>query len=352
MLHKNMVDAIGNTPLVKLKLDDLSVVSVYAKLELMNPFGMKDRVAKQTILAAKYSGELKENMPIIESSSGTMACGVALVGRQLGHEVHIVTDPRMDSITYAKLKSLDCEIHVVEEMGENGWQSARLERLYALMKQYPGAFWPRQYENPENPNAYKELSKELNRDLGKVDYLVGSVGSGGSLSGSARAIREFNPELNVIAVDATGSVVFGQPDSPTRLQSGLGNSLVAENVDFSVINSVHWLNDEEAYIATLQLAKEEHIFAGNSSGSVYAVSRWLANQVPAEANIVAIFPDRGDRYSNTIYNSTYLEEKGFSESNVIKQPQLVGLDNVVSSWSYANLLGVNPHEEKTTVRGV
>jgi len=346
----NMVEAIGNTPLVKLNSGHLSKCSVYAKLELMNPFGMKDRVAKQTILEAKYTGDLQEDMPIIESSSGTMACGVALVGRQLGHEVHIVTDPRMDSITYAKLKSLGCEIHMVKEMGENGWQSARLERLYELMKLHPGAFWPRQYENPENPNAYKELSAELNQDLGEVDYLVGSVGSGGSLSGTARDLKEINPKLKVIAVDATGSVIFGQPDRPTRLQSGLGNSLVAKNVDFSVMSGVHWLNDEEAYLATLQLAEQEHIFAGNSSGSVYAVSRWLANKVPHDSKIVAIFPDRGDRYSDTIYNSTYFNEKGFSQSKLLKEPQLVGLDDVVSSWSYANLLGVNPHEEKITIR--
>lgn len=345
-----MVDVIGNTPLVKLRLNNQSAGSVFAKLELMNPFGMKDRVAKQTILAAKLSGELKDDMPIIESSSGTMACGVALVGRHLGHDVHIVTDPRMDSITYAKLRALGCQIHIVNKMGVNGWQSARLDRLNELIKEYPGAFWPRQYENPENPRAYQELSEELIRDLGRVDFLVGSVGSGGSLSGSARALKKFNPNLQVVAVDATGSVIFGQPDRPTRLQGGLGNSLVASNVDFSVINNVHWLNDEEAFAATLKLAREEHIFAGNSSGSVYAVSCWLANQITSEFNIVAIFPDRGDRYSDTIYSKEYHIQRGLSEFNITKEPQFVDLGSVVSSWSYTNLLGVNPHEKESPVR--
>ncbi|EEK72191.1 Pyridoxal-phosphate dependent enzyme [Bacillus mycoides] len=316
----------------------------------MNPFGMKDRVAKQIILAAKLSGELTDDMPIIESSSGTMACGVALVGRQLGHKVHIVTDPRIDSITYAKLKSLDCKVHVVKKMGRNGWQSARLERLYELMEEYPGAFWPRQYENLENPRAYKKLAMELIKDLGRVDVLVGSVGSGGSLSGSARALKYYNQDLQVVAVDAAGSVIFGQPDCPNRLQGGLGNSLIASNVDFSVIDDVHWLNDQEAFAATLQLARDEQIFAGNSSGSVYAVSRWLASQVTSECNIVAIFPDRGDRYADTIYNEAYHNEKGLSRCNLTKGPQFVDLDCVVSSWSYANLLGVNPHGKKTIVR--
>lgn len=350
MLYENMVNVIGDTPLVKLRLNNQPLGTVYAKLELMNPFGMKDRVAKQTILAAKLSGELLDDMPIIESSSGTMACGVALVGRQLGHKVHIVTDPRIDSITYSKLRSLGCEVHIVHKMGENGWQSARLERLYELLEEYPGAFWPRQYENPENPRAYQELAKELIKDIGQVDFLIGSVGSGGSLSGSARALKEYNPNLNVIAVDATGSVIFGQPDRPTRLQGGLGNSLIASNVDFSVIDHVHWLNDQEAFAATLQLANEQHIFAGNSSGSVYLVSRWLATQVKSACNIVAIFPDRGDRYTDTIYSDDYHKQIGENLSMKMNEPQFVDLDCVVSSWSYANLLGVNPHEKNALIR--
>ncbi|MBT2606024.1 cysteine synthase family protein [Bacillus sp. ISL-53] len=349
MLKQNMIDVIGNTPLVKLGQDNQALGSVFAKLELMNPFGMKDRVAKQTILTAKLLGHLKDGVPIIESSSGTMACGVALVGRHLGHEVHIVTDNRIDSITFAKLKALGCHVHIVKKMGENGWQSARLDRLYELMEELPGAFWPRQYENPENPRAYQHLAEELIQDLRHVDYLVGSVGSGGSLSGTARALKKYNPNLKVVAVDATGSLIFGQPDHPTRLQSGLGNSLVAPNVDFQVIDYIHWLNDKEAFAATWQLARDEHIFAGNSSGSVYAVSRWLASNVNYSCNIVAIFPDRGDRYTETIYSEKYLEQQCLLATNLVKEPQFVELDSVVSSWSYANLLGVNPHEKQNRV---
>jgi S-sulfo-L-cysteine synthase (3-phospho-L-serine-dependent) len=348
MLYENMVDAIGATPLVKLRLDDRASGSVYAKLELMNPFGMKDRVAKQAILAAKLSGELKDDAPIIESSSGTMACGVAIVGRQLGHEVHIVTDPRIDPITCAKLQSLGCRIHVVTQMGKQGWQSARLERLNELMEQYPGAYWPRQYENPDNPLAYRAMAHELLQDLGRIDILVGSVGSGGSLSGTARALKETLPDLKVVAVDAVGSVIFGQPDRPGRLQSGLGNSLIAPNVDFRVIDEVHWLNDEEAFASTLQLARDEQIFAGNSSGSVYAVSRWLAGHVPASSNIVAIFPDRGDRYVATIYSEEYRKQKGIIRTELSEEPRYVQHNAAVTSWSYTNWMGMHPHEKEET----
>src|SRR5947209_8550532 len=111
MLRQNIIDCIGKTPLVRLRLDNQAIGSVYAKLELLNVFGMKDRVARQIILEAKRSGALQEGAPIIESSSGTMALGLALVGTYLGHEVHIVTDPRIDPVTLAKLKATGCQVH-------------------------------------------------------------------------------------------------------------------------------------------------------------------------------------------------------------------------------------------------
>lgn len=340
-----MVDCIGNTPLVALKETDSSHARVYAKLELMNPFAMKDRVAKQAILEAKRTGELKDGAPIIESSSGTMALGVALVGTYLGHEVHIVTDPRIDPLTMTKLRALGCQIHIVEKMTSHGWQSARLEKLYQLMEEYPGAFWPRQYENPENPRAYRALVDEVMQDLDHVDVLVGAVGSGGSLSGTARELKKKNPHLRVVAVDAVGSVIFGQPDNPKRLQSGLGNSLIAPNVDFSVIDEVHWLNDAESFAWTWELARKEKIFAGNSSGSVYAVAQWLRTQLNVQNNILCIFPDSGDRYIHTIYNPEYLRQHGLSLENISREPQYVEYGVTVNSWSYSTL----PQEAKVQV---
>lgn len=337
MLRETIVDCIGKTPLVRLRLDERSVCPVYAKLELLNPFGMKDRVAKRIILEAKRRGELAEHAPIIESSSGTMALGVALVGTYLGHEVHIVTDPRIDPLTFIKLKALGCTVHIVEKMTGHGWQSARLEKLRELLQQYPGAFWPRQYDNPENAYAYQELAQELLDELDTVDIVVGSVGSGGSLCGTARELRRQNPALKVVAVDAVGSVIFGQPDKPGRLQGGLGNSIHPANVDVLVIDEVHWLSDAEAFGATVELARQEKIFAGNSSGSVYAVARWLSQTERDGTHIVALLPDRGDRYFTTIYSEEYREQKGLKNLELPAAPRLVPADAVVESWSYMEL---------------
>jgi S-sulfo-L-cysteine synthase (3-phospho-L-serine-dependent) len=332
MRFDGVIDAIGHTPLIRLALPAPEGVEVYAKLEMQNLFAMKDRVAKQAILDAKRTGLLADGAPIIESSSGTMALGLALVGTALGHPVHIVTDPRIDPITHTKLEALGCDVHVVTEMTSAGWQSARLELLCRLMDDLDGAFWPRQYTNPQNPLAYRALAQELRGDLERIDVLVGAVGSGGSLCGTTRALLDDWPSLRVVGVDCVGSLIFAQPDWPQRRQSGLGNSLQPANVDYSVFDEVHWLNDDEAFHATRLLAREQKIFAGNTSGSVYQVLRHLASRAAPGSTIVGIFPDRGDRYVDSVYRS---ELGGLPRAD---EPVLVPYGSPVKAWSYA-LLG-------------
>ncbi|AEB45536.1 pyridoxal-phosphate dependent enzyme [Micromonospora maris] len=333
MRFDSMVDAIGHTPLVRLRTS--GDVQLFAKLELQNPYGMKDRVAREVVLAARESGELAPGAPIVESSSGTLALGLALVGTVLGHPVHIVTDPRIDPITLAKLRSLGCVVHVVPAMARHGWQSARLERLADLRRELPGAYWPQQYGNPLNPRAYQALAREIVADLGPVDVLVGSVGSGGSLCGAARALRAYRPQLRVVAVDCVGSVLFGQPDLPRRRQSGLGNSLHPENLDHTVIDEVHWLNDREAFAATRDLAREQGIFAGNSAGSVYQVMKGLTGLLAPGTRVVGILPDRGDRYAENLYDDGYWVEQKLDDLPLAREPVQVPYGSRVTSWSYA-----------------
>ncbi|GAA1040489.1 pyridoxal-phosphate dependent enzyme [Streptomyces murinus] len=333
MLFDTLTDAIGGTPLVRLRLGEARGVEVYAKLELQNLFAMKDRVARNIIREARRLGTLRPDAPVVESSSGTMALGVALVGRSLGHEVHIVTDPRIDPVTLAKLRALGCRVHIVEAMTSHGWQSARLERLAELMAELPGAFWPQQYTNPDNPGAYRELAGELLADLGHIDTVVGAVGSGGSLCGTSRALRESLPAVKVVGVDCVGSALFGQPDVPQRLQSGLGNSLLPKNLDRSLIDEVHWLNDHEAFAATRDLAREQQIFAGNTSGSVYRVLGDLAERAEPGSRIVGIMPDRGDRYADTVYSDEHWDSHRLRELPAPEGPSVIPVGQTALSWS-------------------
>ncbi|GAB1516592.1 pyridoxal-phosphate dependent enzyme [Actinophytocola sp. KF-1] len=337
MLYRSVTDMIGHTPLVRLDVAASDGTSVYAKLELANPFGMKDRVAQRVIEQARRIGALRPGAPVVESSSGTLALGLALVGRSLGHPVHIVTDPRIDPITLAKLTALGTEVHVVASMTSHGWQSARLERLRELLATLPGAFWPRQYTNPDNPGAYRPIAEQLVRDLGGVEVLVGSVGSGGSMCGTTRALRKLVPRLHAVGVDCVGSALFDQPDDPRRLQSGLGNSLSPHNLDRGVLDEVHWLNDHEAFAAARALAGEQQIFAGNTSGSVYRVLSDLAVRAEPGSRIVGIFPDRGDRYAETVYSDGYWIRHGVADMPLATEPTVVEYGTPVDRWSLARM---------------
>ncbi|MFF2378427.1 pyridoxal-phosphate dependent enzyme [Streptomyces xiamenensis] len=335
MRYDSIHDVVGNTPLVRLRTDAAPDVGVYAKLELHNLFGMKDRAARNIILTARRIGTLAPGATIVESSSGTMALGVALVGTSLGHPVHIVTDPRIDPITLAKLRALGCTVDIVDAMSDQGWQGTRLERLREVLDTEPGAFWPQQYGNPDNPAAYRALADEILQDLGSLDVLVGAVGSGGSLTGTARALRAVLPDLFVVGVDCVGSALFDQPDRPGRLQSGLGNSLMPGNLDRRMLQEIHWLNDHEAFAATRDLAREQQIFAGNTSGSVYRVLCDLARRSPAGTRIVGILPDRGDRYADSIYSDRYWDEHRLGELSRARESEPVDYGVPVHSWSRA-----------------
>lgn len=339
----SVLELMRDSPLVALRGRSVSTprAGLWGKLELALPGAMKDRVALNIIERAEAAGQLRPGGMIVESSSGTLAEGVARVGAVKGYRVIIVTDPRIDDMTRLKLCALGAEVDVVETYHPTGgWQQSRLERLRDLLAEYPEAFWTRQYDNPDNAGAYDVLARELRDALGdSIGALVGSVGSGGSLCGAARALRRSLPELRVVAVDATGSLLFHQP-AGQRLQSGHGNNVVAGNLDYRQIDEVHWINDSEAFLACGELARREGIFGGGSSGAVYVAASWLAEQLPAGRDVVALLPDRGDRYSAKIYDPAFLAEHGLhTAAAAVPRRIRYGVD-VAEAWSWAPL----PHD--------
>jgi cysteine synthase A len=276
---------------------------------------------------------------IVESSSGTMAEGLARVGRLEGYRVLIVTDPRIDALTTAKLKALGAELEIVEDYHPTGgWQVSRLERLHEVLERHPGAFWPRQYDSPSNAGAYRRIGEELVESLGPaIAGLVGTVGSGGSLCGIATSLRQRVPQVKVVAVDAVGSVLFHQPDRQ-RLQSGHGNSIVPGNLDHRLIQEVHWLADGEAFNACWELAAREGIFAGGSSGAAWVVGSWVAAQCEPEQDVIVILPDRGDRYCESVYSERFLSDHGLAGMEAAAAPRVISYGGEVAQrWSVAAL---------------
>jgi len=222
---------------------------------------------------------------------------------------------------------------------DGGWQRSRLERLREILQRHPTAFWPRQYDNAMFQTVYaEELAQELVHDLGTITAFVATVGSGSSISGTARALRRLCPSIRIIAVDAAGSVQFHQPERP-RKQSGHGNSIIATNIDYRAIDEVHWIHDGEAFAACRELARREGIFAGGSSGAAYIVASWIASQ--SSGNVVALFPDRGDRYAGTIFNDAYLDQHRLAGAAAACEPRRIryGIDEA-TTWSWAPL----PHD--------
>jgi len=315
---------------------------LWMQLELALPGAMKDRPSLHIVERAEAAGLLRPGGVILESSSGTMAEGLARVGALKGYRVIIVTDPRIDDLTAAKLRALGAELDVVQVYDpEGGWQSSRLRRLKELLDAIPGAYWTCQYDNPGNADAYQRLGSELVQELGTgIAALVAAVGSGGSLCGIGRSLRQQLPGVRLVAVDAVGSVLFHQPDQ-RRLQSGHGNSIVPGNLDHALLDEVHWVADAEAFNGCRELARQAGIFGGGSSGAVYIVASWIATRLPPGAHVVAILPDRGDRYYRTVYSDAYMLEHGLAGVHAAASPVRIRYgEDVATRWSYAAV----PHD--------
>jgi cysteine synthase A len=310
---------------------------------------MKDRIALQIVEDAERNGDLTPGDIIVESSSGSTAEGLARVGAAKGYRVIIVTDPRIDEITKAKLLALGAELEIVDHLDPiSGWQGTRLQRLRKIIAKHPRAFWACQYDSPSNPAAYERVGKAIFQNLGaRVTALVGTVGTGGSLCGIGRSLRRYVPGVKIVAVDAVGSVLFNQPNGK-RLQSGHGNSLLPGNVDYGLIDEIHWVSDGEAFNGCLELVHRTGVFAGGSSGAAYVVASWVAEHYEKEERVVAILPDRGDRYYATIYSPEFMRKNNLSDEIAAAYPNPItyGVD-VAKRWSYAPI----PHDQPLSLTG-
>jgi len=268
-------------------------------------FLMKLLPARHMLDRAAADGRLKPGGTICETTSGTFGLALAMLAAVRGYKLILVSDPAIDEHLHRRLLELGVTLEIVETPYEvGGFQTARLDRLRAALEANPGSFCPSQYGNADNPRAYAEVAEQIAERIGHVDCLVGTVGSGGSMSGIARFLRHLNPDLHVIGVDTPHSVVFGQPDGK-RLLRGLGNSLVPPNVDHRQFDEVHWVGAPEAFLATRVLQRRHALYQGGTSGAAFLVADWWA-RTHSDRKVVTLFPDEGHRYTSTIYDDAWL----------------------------------------------
>jgi cysteine synthase len=327
---------VGNTPV--LWIPDIrhgSARGFWAKLEGHNPGGIKDRPGLHLVSRARERGELADGAPIIESTSGTLGLGLALAGQVYGHPVTLVTDTGMEPLMRNLLVAYGANVDIVEHPHPTGgWQQARRDRVKRLVAGHPGAWCPDQYHNPDNVDAYQGLALELAAQLGRIDVRVCSVGTGGHSAGVSRVLREFFPQLRLVGVDTIGSTIFGQP-ARTRVMRGLGSSIYPSNVDYTAFDEIHWVAPNEAVWACRQLATDRYATGGWSVGAVALVSSWLADTLPDDTRIAAVFPDGPHRYAETVYSDDYCRERGLLDRPPAPHPDRIGhpQQSEVTRWT-------------------
>jgi cysteine synthase A len=310
--------------------------SFWAKLEGFNPGGMKDRPALHMVERARARGDLRPGARIIESTSGTLGLGLAMAGIAYGHPVTLVTDPGLEPILTRMLTAYGAGIELVHEpAATGGWQQARRTRVQELLADDPDAWCPDQYTNPDNVAGYQSLAVELLTQLGHIDVLVCSVGTGGHSAGISRTLRNFLPELELVGVDTIGSTIFGQPPH-TRVMRGLGSSIHPANVDYAAFSEVHWVAPAEAVWACRTLAATHYATGGWSVGAVALVSGWLARSRPPGTVIAAVFPDGPQRYYGTVYNDSFCQTHNLLLNHPAPHAPLTitdTADTVVTQWT-------------------
>lgn len=303
MVYTTITDLIGRTPLLELtnwERENGLEARILAKLEYFNPAGStKDRAAVAMITAAEEQGILKPGAVIIEPTSGNTGIGLAAVAAARGYHV-ILTMPETMSMERRKLlKAYGAEIFLTE--GSKGMKGA-IEKAEELSKERPGSFIPGQFVNRENPRAhYQTTGPEIWEDTeGEVDILVAGIGTGGSISGTGRYLKEKNPHIKIVAVEPAGSPMLSKGTAGPHGLQGIGAGFVPETLDTKIYDEIITIEEKEAYETGRGLARKEGILVGISSGAAVAAAVKLAKRPENKGKtIAALLPDTGERYLST-----------------------------------------------------
>lgn len=302
-VKNSFLDLVGNTPLVRvnnlIKKDELKA-DVLAKLEYFNPAGsVKDRIAKEMILDALEKGLINENTTLIEPTSGNTGIGLSAVATALNLKI-IITMPETMSVERRNLmKAYGAEL--VLTPGSEGMKGA-IAKAKELASQIENSFIPGQFENPANPTAhYKTTGPEIYEQTeGKVDIFVAGVGTGGTISGIGKYLKEKNPEVKVVAVEPASSPVLSTGKGGAHKIQGIGAGFVPETLDTKVYDEIITVENEDAFATGKEMAKTEGILVGISSGAaLYAAKELAKREENAGKTIVVLLPDGGDRYLST-----------------------------------------------------
>ena len=321
-----ILDAIGNTPMVRVNAITRGVTeaSVLVKLETFNPGNsIKDRIALRMIEDAERSGQLKPGGTIVEGTSGNTGMGLAIVAAIKGYRCIFTTTDKQSKEKIDALKAFGAEVIVCPTDVDPEDPRSYYSVSSRLQREIPGAWKANQYDNPSNTAAhYEQTAPEIwDQTSGSVTHLVVGVGTGGTISGIGRYLKERNPRIKVWGIDTYGSVfkkyketgIFDKNEIYPYITEGIGEDFIPDNVDFNIIDHFEKVTDKDAAIMTRRLAREEGIFAGNSAGAAMAGVIQLAEHFRQGDVVVVVFHDHGSRYMGKMYNDEWMGAKGFLE---------------------------------------
>ncbi|WPU92353.1 pyridoxal-phosphate dependent enzyme [Mucilaginibacter sabulilitoris] len=347
MWYNNILETIGQTPLVKLnKVTKDIPATVLAKIETTNPGNsIKDRMALKMIEDAEKSGKLKPGGTIIEGTSGNTGMGLAIAAVIKGYKCIFTSTDKQSKEKFDALRAFGAEVIVcptnVEPEDPRSYYSvsSRLER------EVPNSWKPNQYDNLSNSQAhYEQTGPEIwEQTEGKITHLVVGVGTGGTISGTARYLKEKNPNIQVLGIDTYGSVfkkyketgIMDKNEIYPYITEGIGEDFLPQNVDFSLIDHFEKVTDKDAALMTREIARKEGIFAGNSTGSAVAGTLQMKDRFKEGDVVVIIFPDHGTRYLGKMYNDDWLRDRGF-----LKDGKLTAHD-IINKKEYQEIITID-----------
>ncbi len=323
----NILEQIGETPLIKInKINKGLKPQIFAKLESANPGGsVKDRIGYSMIIDAEKSGELKPGGTIIEATSGNTGIGLAITAAVKGYKtVFVVTDKvSAEKINY--LKALGGEVIVVSNLVDPEDPEYYVNFAKRIHKETPNSIFAYQYSNPSNPEIhYRTTGPEIWRQTdGKITHFISSIGTGGTISGTGRFLKEKNPNIEVIGADPLGSIFKHYKDTGELIKGtpylveGIGQDCLPKNVHFQYIDDIINVSDKTSFAAARRLTKEEGIFCGGSTGTIVHVTLELAKNLGKDAVIVFIVCDTGERYLSKVHNIDWLKMNRMLDSEVV-----------------------------------
>ena len=326
MKCNNILEAIGHTPLVRLNriTKDLKP-QIYVKAEFMNPGGsVKDRIGLTMITDAEKRGLLKPGGTIIEGTSGNTGMGLALVAAVRGYKCVFTTTDKQSKEKVDLLKALGAEVIVCPTAVEPEDPRSYYSVAKKLEREIPNSYYPNQYDNPMNPEAhYLTTGPEIWEDSeGKITHFVCGLGTGGTISGAGKYLKEKNPAVKIIGVDPYGSLYYDFVKTGTTIKAktyvveGIGEDFFPTTMNLKILDDIIQVNDEECFVVARRLAKFEGLFTGGSGGGCLSGALRLARNLGPNDFVVALLPDTGMRYLSKVYNDEWMRERGYVDAAV------------------------------------